>query len=449
MNNKKKSNKWIWILSIAVVLLIALGITAKKAGWVNNSTTTAVTFATVQRTEIIEKVGASGKIQPEVEIKIAPDVPGEIIELNIREGDSVLQGALLLRIRPDNYINVVERSKATLSSQRANLAQTKAQFEQSKAQYIRAKNDFARQEKLFKEDVISEQEFQTAQANFEVAQSELQAAEQRIEAARFTVKSSEASVNEAKQNLTLTSVFAPMSGIVSQLNVEQGERVVGTSQMAGTEMLRIAELNNMEVSVNVNENDIVRVSLKDSVEVEVDAYPDEKFKGIVTSIANSAKGQNLAATDAVTEFEVRIRILRSSYEHLVRENNPYPFRPGMTANVEIITKRKTDALAVPLAAVTTRDINKQQKDKNDDNDKDTRERNPGKENIKEVVFVLDENNKARMKVVKIGISDYENIEILEGLKENDKIISGPYQVISKTLRDGDLVEEKEERFNLK
>jgi HlyD family secretion protein len=324
-------------------------------------------------------------------------------------------------------------------------------IEQTKAQLARSKAEYERNKSLFDQKVISEQEFLTFKTNYEVALSEYNAAEQSIEAARFTVESSQASVREAQKNLQLTEVYAPASGIISKLSVKKGERVVGTIQMTGTEMLRIANLHNMEVRVDVNENDIVRVSLGDTALVEVDAYGDRKFYGVVSVMANSAK-EVLGGADAVTEFEVKIRLLNQSYADLVMPSSPFPFRPGMTASVEVITQRKGNVLAVPLSAVTTRDLNKKYSLEQDKEDKkgeegenaEEEENKKTKSQLKEVVF-LHQGGKAVLKQVVTGISDFDYIEILEGVKEGDEIISGPFAAVSKKIKDGDLVKKAENK----
>lgn len=421
----KKSNKLLYYLLGAVGLIIVIAIIGRSAGWIGGVKEKEVEFSTAKKTTIIEKVSASGEIQPEVEVKLSPDVAGEIIELNVAEGDSVEMGRLLVKIRPDNFVSALERTRANLNQQMANLAQTRAALQRSEAQFNQAQLNFNRQKGLYEEKVISDADFETARANYITAEKDLEAAKQNVLASEFVVKSSQASVNEAAENLRLTNVNSPVSGIVSSLLVEQGERVVGTQQMAGTEMMTIADLSRMEVRVDVNENDIVRLSLGDTTLIDVDSYSNlnKKFKGIVTSIANTANTKTSA--DAVTEFKVKIRILNSSYEDLVRQGNKYPFRPGMTASVEILTTSKSDALAIPLAAVTTRETQV-----------DTLA--GGSTRNRELVFVS-ENGIAKLRTVKTGISDYENIEILEGLKEGDEIISGPYFTVSKELKEGDAV----------
>jgi HlyD family secretion protein len=421
----KKSNKLLYYLLGAVGVIIVFAVIARSAGWVGGEKEVEVEFAKVKRAPIIEKVSASGEIQPEVEVKLSPDVAGEIIELNVQEGDSVAQGFLLVKIRPDNFISALDRTRANLNQQMANLSQAKASLQRAEAQFTQADLNFKRQKTLFDQKAISAADFEVAQANFTSSQKDLEAAKQNVVASEFIVKSSQATVNEASENLRLTNVYSPVSGIVSNLLVEQGERVVGTQTMAGTQMLTIADLSKMEVRVDVNENDIVRLSLGDTTIIDVDSYSSmgKKFKGIVTSIANTANTK--ASVDAVTEFKVKIRILNSSYVDLVKEGKKYPFRPGMTASVEILTNSKNDALSVPLSAVTTRE-----------DQLDTLE--GGTTKSRELVFIND-NGVAKLKVIKTGLSDFQNIEILEGLTEGEEIISGPYFVVSKELKEGDKV----------
>ncbi len=421
----KKSNKLLYYLLGAVGVIIVFAVIARSAGWVGGEKEVEVEFAKVKRAPIIEKVSASGEIQPEVEVKLSPDVAGEIIELNVQEGDSVAQGFLLVKIRPDNFISALDRTRANLNQQMANLSQTRANLQRAEAQFTQTELNFNRQKTLFEQKAISAADFEVAQANFTSSQKDLEAAKQNVVASEFIVKSSQATVNEASENLRLTNVYSPVSGIVSNLLVEQGERVVGTQQMAGTQMLTIADLSKMEVRVDVNENDIVRLSLGDTTIIDVDSYSSigKKFKGIVTSIANTANTK--ASVDAVTEFKVKIKILNSSYVDLVKEGKKYPFRPGMTASVEILTNSKEGALSVPLSSVTTRE------DQLDTLD-------GGTTKSRELVFIND-NGVAKLRVIKTGLSDFQNIEILEGLTEGEEIISGPYFIVSKELKEGDKV----------
>jgi HlyD family secretion protein len=450
---KQKSNKLIYgLIALVAVLLIGL-VVAKSKGLIGKPKGIEVEFAKAKRATIIEKVSASGTVQPVTEVKIAPEVSGEIIDLLIEEGDSVTKGKSLVKIRPDTWQSQLERAEAGLSQQRANLEQSKASLSRSQATFIRAEAEFKRQERLWNEKVISESEWQLAQQNYAVAKNDRASAEQAVEASKFIIRSTEASLSEAQENFRKTSVNAPMNGIVSKLIVKKGERVVGTATMAGTEMLRIADLNKMEVRVNVNENDIVRVHLGDTAIIDVDAYSNinKQFKGVVTLIANTAKDK--ISADAITEFEVRILILRSSYDDLVKEGNKFPFRPGMTASVEIQTETKENVLSVPLAAVTTRNPDDKSKDEGEKKEEGKSDENKGKqdkpEKKKEDKVVLFVNNKgiAKMVEVKTGISDYDNIEILSGINDTTEVVTGPFLAVSKRLKNGDRVikaEKKEE-----
>ncbi|UAJ14052.1 efflux RND transporter periplasmic adaptor subunit [Aquirufa lenticrescens] len=451
-NNSKRT--WM-IIGGAVVLIFGGLFLAKKMEWIGKVEPTEVEFAKVSRSTIIEKVSASGKIQPEVEVKLSPDVSGEIVSLNVAEGDSVVAGQELLKIRPDNYVSLLARAEAQMNATKANMEQSKAVLAQSEARLSKAKIDYDRNAKLHKDKVISDADFDQFVSAYTVAKQDLEAAKANVNAANYNVKSSQATLKEAKTNLTKTTIYAPQSGIISKLNVELGERVVGTSQMAGTEMLRIANLNKMEVRVNVNENDITRVSIGDTVLIDVDAFSssERKFKGVVYEIASSANSSGTASVvsnDAVTEFEVKIRVLRSSYADLIKGKLSYPLKPGMTASVEILTNRKENIATAPLSSVTTREIGAEVKEgekKEDDgtnstNSNDALEAKKRKENTKEVVFVM-ENGKAKMIQVKTGISDFENIEIVSGLKDGQEIIAGPYATVAKKLKEGDLVKKKD------
>ncbi len=439
-------------------MLVLVGglVVAKQVGWIGQTKPMEVELAKVKRTDIIERVSASGRVQPEVEVKLSPDVSGEIIGLYVEEGDSVVKGQLLLKIRPDNYESQLARARASVNSSKATYEQARAQQAQTEARLIRAKADFERNRKLFEDKVISAADFEQIRANYEVAQQEIEAAKANVQAAQYNIRSAEANLRDAAENLRKTTIFAPVSGAISLLNVEIGERVVGTTQMAGTELMRIANLNNMEVRVNVNENDIVRVAVGDTAEIDVDAYSstDRKFKGIVTEIANTASGLAASgasaslssAADAVTEFEVKIRIMNESFRDLMpkRGKRTYPFKPGMTASVDIITERKARVLSVPIAAVTTRDTTAAQPTPPGQQAAPASQQatTPAKAApIREVVFV-NTMGKAQRREVQTGISDFENIEIVSGLTEGEEVVSGPFAVVSKRLSDGDLIEKK-------
>ncbi len=446
-----KSKKTIYILIAAVVVLVLVGSLAKSKGWVGGKKAKKVELATVSRTTITELVNASGKVQPVEEVKISPEVSGEITELLVEEGDSVTKGQLLVSIRPDNLKSVLDRTIANLNSQKANLSRAKADSAQSYARFTQAKLNFDRAKELFDKKVTSQQQFDQSDADFKVAKSQLEAARQNVKASEFTVMSSEAAVAESRENLQLTKIYAPMSGIVSRLNVEKGERVVGTQQMAGTELLRIADLSKMEVRVNVNENDIIRVSLNDKAIIDVDSYSykEVKFEGTVYAIANSANS-TAASTDVVTEFEVKILIDPSSYQGLASElKNRYPFRPGMTASVDIVTEKKDNVLSVPLAAVTTRkDDDLWGKDgakEGGERKEATEKKADGKDEvIREIVFVYNPDDETVGIVdVKTGISDFNNIEVTSGLEEGRVVVKGPFIMVSKQLVHGDKVEKME------
>lgn len=455
----KKSNRLWWILGGVVALIVIFLLVAKQQGWIGKEKPTEVEFVKVGKSDITETVSASGKIQPEVEVKITPDVPGEIIALYVKEGDSVKKGQLLLKIQPENYVSVAQRAEAVVNQTKANAEQAKSTIAQSEARLARTQAEYNRQKRLFDDKVVSASDLEIAETNLKVARQDLEAAKSSVEASKFNVKSAEAGLKDASENLRKTSIYAPMSGIVSKLAVELGERVVGTSQMAGTEILRIANLNNMEVRINVNENDIVRVSLGDTAIIDVDSYAmtGKKFKGIVTEIANTANGSGTSAlaasTDAVTEFEVRIRILPESYRELVdrKARKVYPFKPGMTATVDIVTEKKIGVMSVPIAAVTTRGTDDAAStDVKKDNDapaETTQEPKPTKKDKpKEVVFIHDKD-KAKIREVKTGITDTAagTIEVISGLKEGEEIISGPFIAVSKKLKDGELVMKKVEK----
>ena len=414
-----RNKKTLLIIGSIVVVGIILITVGQRLGWIGGVKPTDVQVMTAKKGKIVELVTASGEIQPEVEVRVSPEVPGEIIELTIMEGDYVDEGKLLVKIRPDNFINALERAKANYNQVRANLLSSRSNLSRSEAQYLRSQLEFNRQKSLFDQNVISDSEYEIAETNFKVSTQDLESSKQNVKASEYNVKGAKATVDESEENLRKTSIVAPMTGTVSLLSVELGERVVGTSQMAGTELLRIADLSIMEVRVDVNENDIVRVKIGDTTNIDVDAYNtyDQVFKGIVTEIASTANPK--PSPDAVTEFKVKIRVINESYRNLtIEEGIKNPFKPGMTASVEIITQVKDEILLIPISSVTTK------------NEKDSL----GNESVKQIVFVNDNGN-AKMVEVTTGISDFENIEVLSGLNENDQVISGPYIAISQKLKD--------------
>ena len=407
------------VISIIIVLLAVL-IGGKKAGWFGKSGNfKEIETKKITRLDIVETVSATGKIQPEVEVKISSEVSGEIIELPIIEGQQVKKGDLLVRINPDIYQSSLNRSQATLQNVKANLNQAEASLKEAKASYERNKQ-------LFEKGIISKSDWDKAVSSYEIALA-------NRESVYYSVKSAGATVNEAVDNLNRTTIYAPMDGTISKLDVELGERVVGTQQMAGTEIMRVANLSNMEVEVDVNENDIVKVNIGDSTIVEVDAYLKKQFKGIVTEISNSADG--VLTADQVTNFKVKVKILEDSYKDLVEGKPAYfsPFRPGMTATVDIITDKRNNAINVPISAITIKtDTTLAKKPKNET------EEVIDKDQKFECVFIK-KGDTAELRVVKTGIQDDSNIEIVSGLEEGEEVIVGPYNVVTKTLKDGDKV----------
>ncbi len=421
----KKKNTLKYLLGV-VLILIVLVVIGKKAGWFGKPEVIEVSVEKPLKRTITESITANGKIQPEVEVKISPEVSGEIIELNIKEGDYVEKGVVLCRIKPDTYISYKERAIAAVNS-------SKARLTQSESQLALQQLGFKRSKQLFDQKAISESEFESAKTNFEVAQSD-------VKSAKFNVESSEASLKEAEENLRKTTIYAPMSGTISKLNIELGERVVGTAQFSGTEILRIADLGRMETRVDVNENDIVRVKMNDTAFVEVDAYLDRKFKGIVTQIANSASVQG-ASTDQVTSFQVRILLLENSYKDLLKGKNSSPFRPGMSTTVDIRTQTRLNILTVPIQSVTTRSdsLNNNATVGLSEVNQANQEKTTAKPSeLKEIVFIA-KGDSAKMVVVKTGIQDNTYIEIKEGLTGDEEIISAPFSAISRKLKDGKLI----------
>ena len=445
MAKGKKRNWWIWGLIIVVVLMVGAAVIRGKTRPQGEE----VEIEKVERRTIKETVSASGKVFPETEIKISSDVSGEIVELYVAEGDSVKEGQILARIDPEAIQSQVERGQAAVNNAKASLAMARANIESSAAQIVQieaqlrnAKEIYDRNVKLHKDGVISDADLLAAEenvdqltANLTAAKANKRSSEESARAAQFSVNSAEASLKELRTNLQRTTIFAPADGIVSLLNVEKGERVVGTIQMTGTELMRIANLNSMEVQVEVSENDIIRVSLNDTADIEVDAYLDRKFRGVISEIANSAA--NIATSgsltsDQVTNFIVKIRMDPDSYRDLMNQGKAHPFRPGMSASVDIYTNQVTDALSIPIQAVTTRDEDKKGAEKMDDADNQV---------IREVVFVV-RGDTLGMVDVTTGIQDAEFIEITSGLDEGEEVVTGPYAAVSKKLSSGQKYQRK-------
>jgi HlyD family secretion protein len=419
MVKSKKNKRLPFLIILFVVLIIIILIVAKNKGWIGKDFEIKVTTEQVESKTIVELITANGKVQPETEVKISPDVSGEIIQMDVEEGDEIRKGQLLVIIKPDMYIQALNRAEASLNSSKARLAQAEAQLIEKELSFDRSKT-------LFGQEAIPKSEFESAQAAHKIALAEVRAAE-------FSVKSAEASVAEAQEQLVKTKIYSPMDGTISRLNVEQGERVVGTNMYAGTEMMVIANLNKMEVKVEVNENDIVKVVKGDTALVEVDAYLNRKFKGVVTEIANSANTVG-ASNDQVTNFNVKVLLLQESYADLIDSTsmNVYPFRPGMSATVDIQTETRRGVIAIPIQAVTTRVVEGEKSSEKSEAEKE------------EIVFLL-KDGFARRQAVETGIQDNMDIEILNGIRDGDEVITGPYNIVSRTLKDSVKVQSVDEK----
>ena len=451
--------KWIIFSLVGLIILLVI---LKKSGMLGKDEGVKVSTEKVIKRTIVETVNASGKVYPEVEVKMSPDISGEIVELNVAEGDSVKKGQVLARIYADIYATQRDQASAIVNQQQAQVANVSASIEAIRAQLDQAKKTYDMQKQLFDEKVISQSEFNTADAAYKSAQANLNAAKQNIRGSQAGVQSARAALSKANKDISRAALVSPMEGVVSLLNVKKGERVVGSSLMAGTEMMRIADLRKIEVRVDVGENDIPKIHLGDSATVEVDAYNNRKFKGIVTQIASSNNGaassQTVTGTD-VTNYKVYISLLPESYQDLMDPSKPksFPFRPGMSASADIQTKTHENRLAVPINAVTTRDKNDTANSKNYTADKSsadvntTGKTNSNSDDLEEVVFVLQKDGTVKKTKVRTDIQDINYIEILGGLNEGDEVITGPYDVVSKTLKTGGKVKvvPKSELFDKK
>ena len=460
------NKKWIWILSGIAVLVITL-LVLKKTGVIGKEEGTKVVVEKATRMDITEVVTASGKVYPEIELKISPDVSGEIVQLTVQEGDSVTKGQLLAMVYADIYATQRDQAAAGVAQQMAQVENATASLASFKARLDQAERQYIRQKQLYQEKVISKLEFEQSENTFLTTRADYSAAQQSIKSGQASVASARASLQRADKDLGRTSVYAPMSGIVSLLNVKKGERVVGNSMMAGTEMLRIADMRVIEVRVDVGENDIPKVTIGDTALVEVDAYNKRKFKGIVTQISSTSRGTGGAvmttSTDA-TNYEVRIRLIPESYADLLdpAKSKSFPFRPGMSANADIQTNTHSKVVAVPINAVTTRDKSDTLPVGKDAQVSKKEEKKPEGETtdepviakvdeLEEVVFTLQKDGTVKRVKVKSDIQDLNHIEILDGLKEGDEVIVGPYSTVSKILRSGMKVKvvKKEELFEVK
>jgi len=438
-----KSLKWILII-IGVLAVLFVG--AKMLGG-SSKKGTKITAEKAQSRTIIETVNASGKVYPEVEVKISPDISGEITELNVQEGDSVKKGQVLARIYADIYSSQrdeaaarVMQSQATVANSEASLTALKAQLDQAKATYDRNKD-------LYDEKVISKAEFEQYETQYRTAQSQYSAAQQNIRSLRAATQSTQTSLVAANKNLGRTTLVSPMNGVISSLSVKKGERVSGNSFTLGTEMMRVAEMSTMEVRVDVGENDIVKVNIGDSADVEVEAYNNRKFKGMVTQIASSTKTNSTATSGDVTNYEVRIRIDSSSYKDLLTSSKTkrFPFRPGMNASADIKTKRKDNVVSIPIAAVAARvkgsdkSVADEKKEKEKSKIDNNEEVNISGDEIEEVVFVIKQDGTVEKRTVTTGIQDMNFIEITSGLKEGEQIVTAPFDAVNKTMKSGDKV----------
>jgi HlyD family secretion protein len=444
-----KNNKIIIALVVVLAALIIAAVAGKKMGWIGGNNIQEVAVEKATKRSLIETVTASGKINPQTEVKLSSEVSGELIELNIHEGDSVKKGQLLCVVNPAIYESVVTQATASVNQVKANLASSKASVIQAKANFEQAKRNFDRNKQLHDDKVISDAEFETSKLSFDQANANYETAQEQVNAATFTVSSSEAQLKQAQDNLKKTKIYAPINGIISLVNVKLGERVVGTAQMAGTELIRIADLNNMQAEVDVNENDVLRITLGDTADIEVDAYVKKKFKGVVSQISYSSTNsvQTINATQA-TNFTVKIKLLKDSYTDLIKPEigKKYPFRPGMSTTVDIKTESRSNVLTVPIQSVTTRE-QKDLKQKDEDYAKTAKAQkntDSGKKDVKEIVFTV-EKGKVKATEVKTGIQDANFIEVISGLNENDEVVKAPFKLISKTLKDADAVKVVEEK----
>lgn len=435
------SKKLIWII-VVLVVLIGILIGLKKSGVIGKEEGTKVTTEKAINRTIIETVNASGKVYPEVEVKVSPDISGEITELYVNEGDTVKKGQVLARIYADIYSTQrdqvaagVNQAKAQLSNSNANLIGLKAVLDNAKAVYDR-------QKKLVDDKIISRSEFEQSQQAYLSAQASYNAAKEGLKSGEANIQGAQAQLNKADKDMSRTVISAPMDGLISLMSVKKGERVAGNSFNVGTEMMRISDMRSIEVRVDVGENDIPKVKIGDTAIVEVDAYTNRKFKGVVYKIANPNTGTALTTTSTdVTNYKVHIRLLTSSYEDLITPKKSFPFRPGMSASADIQTKTKSNVLSVALNAVTTRDKNGDTKAGADKKDEKKTDDNAVKsvsanDDIEEVVFVLQKDNTVKKVKVRTAVQDLNNIEILAGLKEGDEVVTGPYTIVSKTLKDG-------------
>jgi len=411
------SKKLLIIISVVFILLVSVAIAFKKKFSDRNASIVVVEQA--QFRSLTESVSANGKIYPFKEVKLSLELPGEVSNIYIQEGDSVVNGDLLLEIEADNYIASVSQSNAAYNQALANLSTSKARLSQAEAQFKIIETDYNRKKQLFENEIISAVEYEASQSQYFSALGEKEAAFQAVEAGKYQVQSAQAGLQQTQENLSRTRLYAPMDGIISKLNVEKGEKVVGTAQMAGTELVTVADFKEMELKIEVGENEVLQISKGDTALIEVDAYLGEEILGLVNQVAYSS---NALIDQQVTKFEVKITLIKSSYEKLITEERLLPFRPGMSATAEVITQRKDHILCVPIQCVTLRDLNEED---------DFEEKTP-------VVFVH-KDGQVFLKEVTTGIQDDTYIEILDGIEEGEEVVSAPFKAISKELENEKLV----------
>ena len=440
------NKKLLWTI-VSLVVLIVLFVTLKKTGVIGKEDGLTVSAEKAAMRTIIETVNASGKVYPEIEVKVSPDISGEIVELNVNEGDSVTKGQVLARIYADIYSTQRDQVAAGVNQARAQLANSSASIVGLKATLENTKQVYDRQLKLYNDKVTSRQEFEQAQQAFRSAEANYNGAREGLKGTQAAISGAEAQLARANKDLSRTTLVAPMNGIISLLAVKKGERVVGTAQMAGTEMMRVADMRSIEIRVDVGENDIPKVKIGDTAIVEVDAYTNRKFKGLVYKIANPITSASAAGgSSEVTNYKVHIRLLASSYQDLLVAGNSFPFRPGMSASADIQTKTKVNILSIPLNAVTTRDKSEAKagtsvgkEDKKEEAAPASDKKSLASDDTEEVVFVLQKDNRVKKVKVKTDIQDLNFIEIIDGIKAGDQVITGPYNTVSKLMKDSSLV----------
>lgn len=426
-------NRLVLILLFVAALLVILLIVGKKKGWIGGGKATEVSVEKVSKRNITERISASGKIYPHLDVKISPDVSGEIVELYVKEGDSVVAGQVLAKIKPDIYQAMYERSVAAQNTAQANYLQAKAALTQAQAEFEKVEKTYNRNKSLHDQKVISDADWEMIESAYKTAKAASEGGQMNVEGAQYSVQSAQASVREAREDLHKTTIYAPINGILTRLNIERGERVLGTTQMEGTDMMHISDLNSIEAWVDVSESDVLRVNEGDTSEIKLDAYPDQKFSGIVTQIGKSAKEAALGQSDQVTNFQVKILLLRNSYKALFDSlKQRYPFLPGMSASVDIMTRQVDNVFAIPIQSVTTREDTSKSKDTMTDKEKKSGPTS------NETVFIH-ETGKAKAVKVQTGIQDDEYIEIKSGLKGDEEAVTGPFTAISRMLKDGDAI----------